>query len=316
MAGLYRYNPHNCRYEPIVVTPGLFAKRTARFFLVCLAVAAVALAAINIRYPGWDEQLLAQDNMRLRQAWTGLMNELLHEGQVLAAIEHTDDQNYRTLLDLEPLPPQVRQAGFGGHGFQATDLPLIVQQTHDAAAHLLHRAQIQTQSLEQLVAALAEKEKNWASRPAIQPVSNEMLTRLHTTYGMRWNPGGFWRPHKGLDFSAPKGTPVYATGDGRVTEAHYSDSFGKVIYIDHGFGFETRYAHLSRFAVANGSVVQRGQVIGFVGNTGHSFGDHLHYEVLYRGMHVNPIHFFQRDLSQAEFERLIEVAGKSMTSLD
>jgi murein DD-endopeptidase MepM/ murein hydrolase activator NlpD len=313
---VFRYSPESCRYEPVVVTPARFAKQALRFFLLCVGVACAGAFYVNYKFPGWDEQLLERENRALKAAWALLGTEIEAESKKLAQLEKADDENYRTILDLEPLPLSVRQAGVGGHERVPDVLSPSVRSAYTRMNGVLHRAEIQAQSLGQLAAALNEKEKSWASRPAIQPISNKELTKLHTTYGMRWNPGGFWRPHKGLDFSAPAGTPVYATGDGKVTEAHFSDSFGRVVYLDHQFGFSTRYAHLSEFAVAVGDGVKRGQIIGYVGDTGHSFGNHLHYEVLFRGDQVNPINFFQRDLSQREFEKMIELAGKSMTSLD
>jgi len=122
--------------------------------------------------------------------------------------------------------------------------------------------------------------------------------------------------HKGLDFTAPYGTPVYATGDGIVSEAYNSTSYGNVIYIDHNFDFETRYAHLARFIVSKGQKVKRGEIIGYVGNTGISTAPHLHYEILFNGKHINPINFFQRDLRNEEYERLIELAGTDAVILD
>lgn len=137
------------------------------------------------------------------------------------------------------------------------------------------------------------------------------------TYGARMHPiFKVMKDHNGLDFSAPKGTPVYATGDGVIITAHRSSSYGKVIYIDHGHGYETRYAHLSKFIVDADDRVKRGQIIGYVGSTGTSQSAHLHYEVLVNGKHVNPINFFQRDLSNSEYERLIEIAQTQSQPLD
>jgi murein DD-endopeptidase MepM/ murein hydrolase activator NlpD len=180
-----------------------------------------------------------------------------------------------------------------------------------------NRLDIEIQSFEQLAKELAVKERMWASRPAIQPISNADLTYLHTTYGMRQHPIlGYWRPHRGLDFTAPKGSPIYATGDGVIGEAHYSTTFGNVVYIDHNFGFETRYAHMTEYIVKKGEHVKRGQIIGYVGNSGLSVATHLHYEVLFKGEQINPINFFQRDLNNKEYERLVELGGLATTSLD
>ena len=156
----------------------------------------------------------------------------------------------------------------------------------------------------------------WASRPAIQPINNKDLKQLHTIFGMRMHPIlGYVRPHNGLDFTAPHGSPVYATGDAVVMYTGFS-TYGNVIYLDHGFGFETRYAHLTRYVVEPGQVIKRGQIIGYVGNTGLSAAPHLHYEVHYKNVAINPINFFQRDLSNKEYEKLIELGSKSTTSLD
>ncbi|HRG79530.1 MAG TPA: M23 family metallopeptidase, partial [Cyclobacteriaceae bacterium] len=179
------------------------------------------------------------------------------------------------------------------------------------------RLDIEEQSLQQLMNELTRKEKMWASRPAIQPVSNKDLTHLHTIFGLRMHPLlGYSRPHNGLDFTAPVGSPIYATGDGRVSAAQHSVSYGNVVYIDHGYQFETRYAHMTQYIVRQGEHVKRGQVIGYVGNTGLSVAAHLHYEVLYKNNPINPINFFQRDLNNKEYEKLIEVGSKATTSLD
>jgi murein DD-endopeptidase MepM/ murein hydrolase activator NlpD len=140
---------------------------------------------------------------------------------------------------------------------------------------------------------------------------------LHMTYGARLHPiFHVYLDHKGLDFAASQGTPVYATGDGRITMAYFSGSYGNVIYLDHGHHYETRYAHLSGFAIKSGERVKRGQIIGYVGSTGNSVSAHLHYEVLYKGQHTNPINFFQRDLNNKEYEKLIEIGSQQNHPLD
>ncbi|UII26039.1 M23 family metallopeptidase [Fulvivirga maritima] len=157
----------------------------------------------------------------------------------------------------------------------------------------------------------------WASRPAIQPINNKELTRLHTSFGKRFHPIlKRWKNHDGLDFTAPVGTPIYATGDGIVTSAYLSSSYGNVIFINHGYGYQTRYAHMTKYIVNQGEHVKRGQVIGYVGNTGRSSGAHLHYEVLYNFKPINPINFFQRDLGNEEYEKLIEISKQETIPLD
>jgi len=187
----------------------------------------------------------------------------------------------------------------------------------DQAEKLENRLDIESQSLEELTKELTKKERRWASTPAIQPISNEALTRLYTTYGQRLHPVlGYWKDHKGLDFSAPEGTPIYATGDGFIEYADGGTTYGNAVFINHGYGFQTRYAHMIRYIVAEGQSVRRGQVIGYVGNTGRSMGNHCHYEVLIDGKQANPINFFQRDLGNAEYEKLIRQATSNHNSLD
>ena len=181
----------------------------------------------------------------------------------------------------------------------------------------MNQLEVEEQSFDELSKVVEAKRTMWASRPAIQPIDNKDLIRLHTIFGMRKHPLlGYVRPHKGLDFTADNGTPVYATGDGRIATSYYSNSYGNVVYINHGFDFETRYAHLQKYIVEAGDYVKRGQIIGYVGNTGTSVSSHLHYEVLYKNEQINPINFFQRDLNNQEYERLIKIGSANNASLD
>ena len=180
-----------------------------------------------------------------------------------------------------------------------------------------NRLTVESQSLTALKNQLATNQKHWAARPAIQPIDNKQLTQLYLTYGERLHPLlGYSRPHNGLDFAAPFNTPIYATGDGVVVYAEGGTTYGNVVFVNHSFGFETRYAHMSRYVVSVGEKVKRGQILGYVGNTGLSFGNHLHYEVLYQNKFVNPINFFQRDLNNLEYEKLISLASKSNLLMD
>ncbi len=314
----YIYNPKTCRYEPVFVTSHMLLRRLGRFMGISFMMGVVGLLIFNANYPSVDETMLLSRNDALYGEWNVLNKKLDYASLELSALEQTDDHNYRVILDLEPLGQSVREAGVGGREKENAGIKYdLIRDSYEKAGKIQNRLEIEIQSFEQLQKELAYKERMWASRPAIQPLSNEDLTYLHTTYGMRKHPIlGYWREHKGLDFTAPQGSPVYATGDGTIDEAHYSDSYGQVIYIDHGFGFETRYAHLIEYIVKKGEKVKRGQIIGYVGNTGLSYSTHLHYEVLFKGHQINPINFFQRDLSNKEYEKLVELGGRATTSLD
>lgn len=304
----YTYNPETCRYEPVYKSGKRMAQGIGTFLGISFLLGVCGLIYYNMNYPSWDETQLKHENFALKRDWSILNRQLESIESELASIEQNDDQNYRVILDIDPLPLSVREAGVGGREPEGSGIKYgLIKDAYIRAGKIQNRMDIEEQSLDALRKELERKEKMWASRPAIQPISNEDLTVLHHTFGLRLHPIlGYWRDHNGLDFTAPKGTPVYATGDGLVQIAHHSTTYGWVVYINHGYGFETRYAHLTNYIVEQGQRVKRGQLIGFVGSTGLSEASHLHYEVLYKDNPVNPINFFQRDLSNVEFQKLVE----------
>lgn len=314
------YNPETCQYEPVFVSGNQFMRKVG-IFLGFSLVAALALFFWYINnFTPIGEQYLEDENFTLRAEWKQIEEHIAQANHNLDELISQDDHNYRVILDLQPLSPNERYAGTGGAKppyFDEVQQYTLIAATYKRFEKLKHQLDVEQQSYEELSKTADRKLAMWASRPAIQPIDNKDLTRLHTIFGMRFHPLlGYVRPHKGLDFTAPHGTPVYATGDGRVDNSYYSSSYGNVIYLNHGFGFETRYAHLSKYIVQPGDKVKRGQIIGYVGNTGTSVSDHLHYEVLFQGEHINPINFFQRDLSNQEYEKLIVQGEKEIISLD
>ncbi len=267
-----------------------------------------------------DELIQENKNYALKAEWELLENRIDQIQSELLELIEKDDNNYRVILDSDPLDSTMREAGIGGR--EMVVLPEVksismLSKNYQRIEKLRNQLDVELQSYQELATLLDKKIKRWAARPAIQPIDNRQLDRLHLRYGMRSHPLlDVDRQHKGLDFSAPIGTPVYATGDGRIEVAHFSSSYGNVIYLNHGYGYQTRYAHLSKFNIKPGDRVKRGQVIGYVGNTGISVGPHLHYEVLFQNGNLNPINFFQRDLSNEEYERLIEQSAKNTQILD
>lgn len=316
----FRYNHETCRYEPVYGSGKKFLKRSSVFFAFSFMLALIGFLYYNQRFESLNELILKQRNKALKTEWSIVKHRIENANHELTALIEKDDNNYRVILDTEPLSTSVREAGIGGsvkfNAEEIKEFPGILT-NYVKLEKLKHQLDVEVQSYEELGDMLDNNIKMWASRPAIQPISNKQLHQLHMTYGTRFHPiFHVVKPHKGLDFTAAHGTPVYATGDGVIGMAYSSGSYGNVIYLSHGHNFETRYAHLSRFAVAAGESVKRGQVIGYVGNTGHSVSSHLHYEVLFNGQHVNPINFFQRDLNNKEYERLIEEGSKRVEPLD
>lgn len=320
MATRFRYNVTTCKYEPFFVSGKVLRNRIVVFLCLSLAVAIGAYTYVLKYIPSLDEMFLAEENRTLQVEWEILHDKIEETNEKLITLIEKGDNNYRVILDSEPLDASIREAGIGGSQKinipQAEQYPVILNE-YSGLEKLKHQLDVELQSYDEIANLLEKKRVMWAARPAIQPISNKTLTHLHSTFGERLHPLlGYVRDHKGLDFTADIGTPVYATGDGVVKIAYFSGSFGNVIFLDHDFGYETRYAHLSRFNVNRGQKIKRGDIIGFVGNTGLSGGPHLHYEVLYNGLQINPINFFQRDLSNKEYEKLVEEGSKYREPLD
>ena len=252
-----------------------------------------------------------------------LMNGKLNNlADVLSDIEKRDDEIYRSIFEAGPIPDEVRTAGFGGanryknlEGFNNSELLIDTRKKLDQVAG---RAYVQSKSFDDVVEMARDKEKMLASIPAIQPVSNKDLKRLASGFGYRIHPIYKVRKmHWGMDFTAPTGTPIYATGDGVVsTRTKSRGGYGNHVVIDHGYGYETMYAHMSKFNVSRGQRVKRGDIIGYVGSTGRSTGPHLHYEVMKDGEKINPANYFFNDLSPEEYEMVLEYSSHSNQSFD
>jgi murein DD-endopeptidase MepM/ murein hydrolase activator NlpD len=252
-----------------------------------------------------------------------IMNDRLNQMQKLMdELSDRDDNIYRVIFEAEPIPRSVRQAGYGGidryaklEGYQNSELLIETAKKLDKIASQVY---VQSKSFDEVYKMALDKEKMLASIPAIQPVSNKDLKRLSSYYGYRPDPIYKVRKfHKGVDFSAPQGTNIFATGDGVVKSIKRSHrGYGNTIEIDHGYGYSTFYAHLKSFKVKRGQKVKRGEIIGTVGNTGKSTAPHLHYEVRKNGHTVNPIYYFFNDLTPDEFDEVVSRSKIPSQSLD
>ena len=241
---------------------------------------------------------------------------------VLEDLEQRDNNIYRVLFETNPIPSEVRKAGFGGvnryqnlEGFENSDL---VVETTKKIEILTKQIVIQSKSLDEVERLASEKEKLLSAIPSIQPIKNSDLTRMASGFGYRTDPFDKSRKmHAGMDFTAPRNTPVYAASDGKIIRADSrSSGYGKHIRIDHGFGYVTLYAHLNKYNVRRNQKVKKGDIIGFVGSTGRSQAPHLHYEVRKDGIKYNPINFYYGNLSPDEFDALLILANQENQSLD
>jgi murein DD-endopeptidase MepM/ murein hydrolase activator NlpD len=268
------------------------------------------------------ERRLERENANLMLQQSILESKMDLASKVLENIQERDNEIYRILLDANPIPNDVRKAGFGGvnryENLKGYDNSSMIIESQKRIDKITKQLDIQSKSLDEIARLSADKEKLLAAIPAIQPVSNENLTRMASGFGYRTDPFTKARKkHWGMDFTAPRGTPVYASGDGTVSRADATASgYGKHIRVTHGYGYESLYAHLNAYNVRKGQKVKRGDLIGYVGSTGRSEAPHLHYEIFKDKERINPIHFYYGKLSPAEFEELLKQSQQENQSLD
>ncbi len=322
----YQYNEDSCTYEAIEPTLAQRFMRGFLYFLSALIVATVGVLAVFKYFPTPKEIAFNAERHLLNEQWAYLAIE---ENNIISALKamQVDDEELREILELDSLSLQIRSAGIGGSKILSSEeiQKLIfknrVVNQYKKIAKLKAQLSIQGLSFDTLTKYAEGRNWNWSHIPAIQPVSYKELHRLSTVYGRRFNPVlKRYMPHRGFDFMADRGSPIYATADGKVVMARMTmGGFGNQIMIDHGNGYKTRYAHLLRgnaFAVKSGDTVKRGQLIGFMGSTGRSAGPHLHYEVLKNGKQVNPIGYFQVELNPEAYDKMLILAKDNAAPMD
>jgi murein DD-endopeptidase MepM/ murein hydrolase activator NlpD len=321
----YRFNPETLIFEKIGLNIKKLLTRFLAYFSSSLAFALVIVFVIINYYETPGMKAIKRENQRLLTQYELMGKDLETIEKVLDEIQKRDDNIYRVIFESEPIPSSVRKAGFGGVNKYANlenlDNADLVINTAKKLDILAKEVYIQSKSYDDVMKMALNKEKMNASIPAIQPVSNKNLERTASGWGWRIHPIYKIRKfHEGMDFTAPIGTEVYATGDGVIVEAEGNPrsqiGFGLVIKIDHGFGYETVYGHLNGFNVKAGQQVKRGDLIGYVGNTGGSTAPHLHYEVHKNGSPVNPQFFYFQDLTPREYDKMVSISSNTGQSFD
>lgn len=319
----YYYDTETCKYERVrTKTSDIILNALGLFFLTLLMASGIYLM-FSTYFESPKELLLKNEVKELEYYYESLNKEVDRMSQTLDGIEHRDDNIYRVVLGAEPIEKSVRDAGIGGSERYADikEKNILhrdgIVSLHEKVDRLRRKIYIESKSQDEVVQLAENKEKHFAAIPAIQPIANKQLIALASGFGMRIHPVyKVKKMHTGIDFAAPIGTPIYATADGVVQEVTIKFSgYGKMITVDHGFGYQSRYAHMHEFSVRQGQKVKRGDLIGYVGNTGLSTAPHLHYEVLLNGVLINPVHYFYNDLSPAEYEKVIELASIENQSL-
>lgn len=318
----YRFNPKTLNFERIRLSAWQKTKRTALMLLPGLAV---GLLGIFLTYQFIDspkESELRRENKQLLVQYELLNKQLAELEGVMSDVRRRDDNIYRVIFEADPLPESMRMAGVGGinryrdlAGYASSDL---VIETSKRLDRITRQLVVQSKSLDEVAELVLRKQEMLASIPAIQPIPNEDLTQTAGGFGWRIHPiHKIQKFHAGMDFTCKQGTPIHSTGDGRVVYAEYgTNGYGMHVVIDHGFDYQTLYAHLSKLEVRRGQKVKRGDVIGRVGNTGLSVGPHLHYEVHRRGEPVDPANYYFNDLTPEEYARMLELSRNAGQALD
>lgn len=319
----YRFNKKSLTFDRVQTT---MRKRLLYFFShlstgVVFAAVVLIVAYNFVGSPKEKAQKREIDQMKLNYQ---LLNDQLDKvTKILDDLQERDDNIYRVIFEAEPIPSAVRSAGIGGidryeglKGYSNSELIIATEKKMDM---ILGKLYVQSKSYDEVFNLAKNKETMLASIPAIQPVNMKDISRVGSYFGTRLDP--FYKVkkfHEGMDFSAPVGTEVYATGKGKVTLAGRDGQggYGNQIWIDHGFSYKTVYAHLSRIFVKPGQKIERGQIIGYVGNTGKSTAPHLHYEVRKNGIPLNPIYFFYNDISPEQFQMMLDLQSRPSQTMD
>jgi hypothetical protein len=319
----YYYDTETCKYERVKTKTSDVILNALGILSLTVAMAVGLLFLYSSYFESPKELLLKNEVKELEFYYEKLRAEVGNLDQILSGMEYRDDNIYRKVLGAEPIDKSIRNAGVGGadryqdikdKNISHQDLVVSINEKVDLLRRKLY---IESKSQDEVVKMADNKEKLYAAIPAIQPISNKQLVALASGFGWRTHPIYKVRKmHTGIDFAAAIGTPIYATADGKVQSVDVKFSgYGKMVEIDHGFGYHTRYCHMHEFAVRAGQNIKRGDLVGYVGNTGLSTAPHLHYEVLINGSQVDPVHYFYNDLTASEYEKVLELASIDNQSL-
>ena len=318
----FYYDPDTVSFEPIEVS---FNKKILKLFLrlfllFCFALGGFVGFSFVIKTP--KILSLEKEIEHLKINYNLLSGRIDESTKFLEEIQDRDDNIYRVYFEASPISKKERMAGFGGinrykslEGYENSEIVKNITKRVDV---LSKRLVVQSKSLDEIVRLARDKKKMLEAIPAIQPVANKKLNRIASGFGYRYHP--IYKKklfHAGMDFSAPVGTEVYATGNGKVVAVEKSHrGYGNHVIIDHGYNYKTLYGHMHKIVVRKNQKIKRGDLLGYVGSTGRSTGPHLHYEVIKNNQKVNPVYYYHNDLSPEEYQQVLELSSKENQSYD
>jgi len=318
----YKFNPESLSFDKIKLGFRAVLLRSLAYLVASILIALIYYIIFAIFFDSPKEKALLREIEQLTFQYDLIQRDMSDLEKVIGQLQETDDNLYRTIFEAEPIPATLREGGVGGvnrykelEGYNKSD---IVIETTKRLDKIRKKIYIQSKSFDDLIVLANKKEEMLGAIPAILPISNKDLTRTASGYGPRVHPiYKIIKFHSGMDFTAPSGTEIYATGNGVISYVNSSKrGLGNHIIVNHGYGYSTIYAHLDSFNVRSGQKVERGDVIGFVGSTGTSVAPHLHYEIKLNGRNVDPVNYYFNDLTPEEYERMIEIASKTGQSFD
>jgi hypothetical protein len=307
------FNHHTLMYEKMVEPLKARIVRIFKSLSMVFVTAIVMMVILYNFFPSPREQYYIGEKRQIEKKYIDLNGKFDHMSKVLNNIQERDANVHRTMFGMEPIDKNVWNGGTGGSDrFEGVNS--AVKETMIKAEKLEYQLVLQSKSLDTLQKISNGKEKMLSSIPSIKPVREDKLNRsmyLMSGFGWRLHPVHKVRKfHSGLDFAAPYGTSIVSTGAGRVLKAGNGSGYGKHVIIEHGFGYQTLYGHMSSVSVKEGQVIEKGHVIGRVGNTGTSTAPHCHYEVHYKGNTVNPLQYCMDGLSPEEFQLMVNSANE------
>lgn len=319
--GKYRFNTDTLKYEKIVNSPKRLLLLGLAYLSAFVVMGFIFMFTWLHFFPSAREEVLLDENAELRLQYKKLNQKLVTIDNILTDISERDNNVYRMIFETDPIPSEIRSAGFGGANRYAElenkpNMDIVIE-TSKRLDMLYKKLYIQSLSFDTIIDLAKNKEEMLRSIPAIQPIKAGGRVKFSSGFGYRIHPiYKTYKMHSGVDITAPVGTKIFATGDGVVTQAAFERGYGKMVVIKHGYSYQTVYGHMSMILVKVGQKIKRGDVIGLVGNTGTSTGPHLHYEVRKHGKPVNPINYYLNDLTPLEFDEMLQISIKTAQTFD
>jgi len=314
----FHFDPETLSYKRIRISFKEQIYRNLPKVATSIIIGALSFTALSFVIKSPTEKVAEEKKQGILLSFEYLNRKMADAEAALNEIQKRDDEIYRKIFQAPTIPQSVRKAGFGGvdryKKYEGSSYSNTLVSTAKKIDILSKQMVVQSKSFDEIIELVKNKEKMMACIPAIQPIAIKELTRFGSAFGYRMHPIlHYLRKHNGVDLTAPRGTKIHASGDGVVTRADYAGGYGNCVRINHGYGYQTRYAHMDKMLVRPGQKVKRGDVIGLVGSTGLSTSPHLHYEVLINGVYVNPVNFYYNDLTEEEYEEMIKMSAESDT---